>query len=242
MTRERRRRHLGLDLGGTNIKWAVLEHDGGSWRTLDRDQVADAGRADADAVPDAVVGQLAEVGARGDRPRRGRHVGRHRRARPVRPGRRHDAFLVNVPGPWAGHPVAGPVGDAVGAAGVPHQRRAGVRPGRAAAGAGRGAASMVGLTLGTGVGGVIAIDGRVLPGPRRDRRRDRATRRSTPTGRGAAAATAAASRRSPGPTRSPPPAGRRPPRRPSTAARAGDARAREGLAESAATSASGSPT
>ena len=31
-------------------------------------------------------------------------------------------------------------------------------------GAGRGARSMVGLTLGTGVGGVIAIDGRVVQG------------------------------------------------------------------------------
>ena len=27
-------RHLGLDLGGTNTKWAVVEHDGDDWHTL----------------------------------------------------------------------------------------------------------------------------------------------------------------------------------------------------------------
>ena len=33
-------RHLGLDLGGTNIKWVVVERDAGEWRVLDRGQVA----------------------------------------------------------------------------------------------------------------------------------------------------------------------------------------------------------
>ena len=50
-------------------------------------------------------------------------------------------------------------------------------------GAGRGASSMVGLTLGTGVGGVIAIDGRVHQGhdgtARRDRPPDDRSRRAT---------------------------------------------------------------
>ena len=73
-------------------------------------------------------------------------------------------FLVNVPGPWAGHPVAGPVAEA---AGVPaflinDARAFGLAELRL--GAGRGASSMVGLTLGTGVGGVFAIDGRVQQG------------------------------------------------------------------------------
>jgi glucokinase len=73
-------------------------------------------------------------------------------------------FLVNVPGAWAGRPVAGPV---AGRLGVPvflinDARAFGLAELRL--GAGRGAGSMVGLTLGTGVGGVIAVDGRVHQG------------------------------------------------------------------------------
>ena len=74
-------------------------------------------------------------------------------------------FLVNMPGDWAGRPVAAPV-----AASPRHPGRASsTTPGPSGwrscgSGAGRGASSMVGLTLGTGVGGVIAVDGRVVLG------------------------------------------------------------------------------
>ena len=73
-------------------------------------------------------------------------------------------FLVNMPGDWAGRPVAAPVAAALG---IPVRlindaRAFGLAELRL--GAGRGASSMVGLTLGTGVGGVIAVDGRVVLG------------------------------------------------------------------------------
>ena len=73
-------------------------------------------------------------------------------------------FLVNIPGAWAGRPVAGPVGDALGlpAALINDARAFGLAELRL--GAARGASSMVGLTLGTGIGGVIAVDGRVHQG------------------------------------------------------------------------------
>jgi glucokinase len=73
-------------------------------------------------------------------------------------------FLVNIPGPWAGHPVAGPVADATGVPAflINDARAFGLAELRL--GAGRGASSMVGFTLGTGVGGVVAIDGRVHQG------------------------------------------------------------------------------
>ena len=73
-------------------------------------------------------------------------------------------FLVNMPGPWAVTPVAGPVAEAIGAAAclINDARAFGLAELRL--GAGRGASSMVGLTLGTGVGGVIAVDGRVHQG------------------------------------------------------------------------------
>jgi glucokinase len=71
---------------------------------------------------------------------------------------------VNVPGPWDGYPVAGPVGQALGVpvALINDARAFGLAELRL--GAARGATSMVGLTLGTGVGGVIAVDGKVHQG------------------------------------------------------------------------------
>ena len=153
-------RHLGLDLGGTNIKWVVVEHDGEAWRSLDRDQVAT--RA-ADG-PDAVVARLATVGAEA--------IGRWPGVSSVGIGvpglydpiAGSTRFLVNLPGAWAGLPVGGPVGRALGLPAflINDARAFGLAELRL--GAGRGASSMIGLTLGTGVGGVVAIDGRVLHG------------------------------------------------------------------------------
>ncbi len=73
-------------------------------------------------------------------------------------------FLVNVPGDWSGRPVAEPVGAALGmpVALINDARAFGLAELRL--GAARGAESMIGLTLGTGVGGVIAVDGRVRLG------------------------------------------------------------------------------
>ena len=153
-------RHLGIDLGGTNIKWAIGEVAAGDWRVLARDQVA----TPAAQGPEAVVTRLAEVGAAAIAGWPGvRSVG-------VGIPGLYDAttgatrFLPNVPGDWAGRPVAGPVGSALGLPThlINDARAFGLAELRL--GAGRGAASMIGLTLGTGVGGVIAIDGRVHQG------------------------------------------------------------------------------
>ena len=153
-------RHLGLDLGGTNIKVVVVEHDAGEWRVLDRDQVP----TPAAKGPDRVVARLAEVGAEA----MARSPGVESVGIGV-PGLYDPAagttrFLVNIAGAWAGHPVAGPVGDALGvpAALINDARAFGLAELRL--GAGRGLQAMIGLTLGTGVGGVIAIDGRVYQG------------------------------------------------------------------------------
>jgi glucokinase len=80
------------------------------------------------------------------------------------PARGTTRFLVNVPGDWAGRPVGPPVEAALGipAALINDARAFGLAELRL--GAGRGVQAMVGLTLGTGVGGVIAVDGRVVLG------------------------------------------------------------------------------
>ena len=157
-------RHLGLDLGATNLKWAMLERVDGVWTTLARDQQPTRIPDDPEAVPAAVVAQLGDVAIAaiegwGAVATVGIGV----------PGL-YDAatgttrFLVNLPGPWAGQPVGGPVSKALGAPAhlVNDARAFGLAELRL--GAGRGATSLVGLTLGTGIGGVIAVDGRVLQG------------------------------------------------------------------------------
>src|SRR6476469_5151396 len=152
-------RHLGLDLGGTNLKWTVVEHAGPDWRVLDRGQVATR-----TGGPDAIVPQLAEVGreAIGAWP----DVSTAGVGVPGLYDPRTGAtrFLVNIPGPWDGYPVAGPIADAldVPVALINDARAFGLAELRL--GAGRVASSLVGLTLGTGVGGVIAIDGKVHQG------------------------------------------------------------------------------
>ena len=157
-------RHLGLDLGATNLKWAVVTHAAGTWTTVATGQVATRLVADTDAVPASVVAQLGEVAAVAVAawgPVLSVGIGVPGLYDPASGCTR---FLVNVPGPWAGRPVAGPVGDAVGLPAflINDARAFGLA--ELNLGAGRGAASIVGLTLGTGVGGVFAIDGRVHEG------------------------------------------------------------------------------
>jgi glucokinase len=73
-------------------------------------------------------------------------------------------MLPNLEGNWDGVPLAAAVQEHVGLpVHVINDARAfGLAELRL--GAGRGASSMVGLTLGTGVGGVVAVDGRVVQG------------------------------------------------------------------------------
>jgi glucokinase len=157
-------RHLGLDLGGTNVKWAVAQRDGTAWSAAARGQVPTRYAADPTDVPTGIVAQLAELG-----------VGLAAERGPLAsigigvpglydPDTGCTRFLVNIPGPWAGLPVAGPVGAAAGLPAhlVNDARAFGLAELRL--GAARGASSMIGLTLGTGVGGVIAVDGRVHQG------------------------------------------------------------------------------
>jgi glucokinase len=153
-------RHLGLDLGGTNLKWAVVERDSGAWTTLATGQVATLTRRGAAAVVRRIGDTGAEVMAR--------WPGIVTAGIGI-PGRYDPAagttrFLPNVPGDWAGRPVAGPVAARLGVPAylINDARAFGLAELRL--GAARGASSMVGLTLGTGVGCVVAVDGRVLQG------------------------------------------------------------------------------
>jgi len=152
--------HLGLDLGGTNVKWAVVEHADHVWSRRDSGQVS----TKVGATPETTVTQLADIGARaiaawpsvatvG--------IGVPGLYDPVAGTTR---FLVNVPGAWAGFPVTGPVSDALALPAYLVNDARAFTIAELRLGAGRGVEAMIGLTLGTGVGGGIAIDGVVRQG------------------------------------------------------------------------------
>jgi glucokinase len=153
-------RHLGLDLGGTNLKWAVVERSDGDVRTLATGGVSTR----TDRGSPGVVAQLAEVGSAAIR-----QVGGVVSAGVGVPGMIDPAtgvthLIPNIPGDWAGVAVASPVGRAIA---VPTHLINDARAFTLAElllGAGRGARTMLGITLGTGIGGGIVVDGRLYLG------------------------------------------------------------------------------
>ncbi len=153
-------RHLGLDLGATNIKSAIVERDGDAWRILEQRQTP----THADEGPAKVIARLADAG-------RGaitRHPGIASIGIGVPglyyPERGATKFLVNMPDDWDMIPVAPFVGRELGVSTylINDARAFGLAEQRL--GAGRGADTMLGWTLGTGVGGVIVVGGRVIQG------------------------------------------------------------------------------
>jgi glucokinase len=156
-------RHLGLDLGGTKIKWAVLEHTPGAadgWTMVDHDQVD----THAKGGPNAVVERLAKVGAEAMARQPGVATVGIGVPGLYDPARGETRLLINLPGKWQGVPVAARVGGALGLPAhlINDARAFGLAELRL--GAGRGVQIMIGFTLGTGVGGVVAINGQVLHG------------------------------------------------------------------------------
>ena len=181
-------RQLGLDLGGTNVKWAILE-DG-------RELVASGTeQTHGDRGPEQVVLRLAEVG----RAAIARHgpvdVGGDRMPGLYDRAAGTAKFMTNLAGTWAGVAVAGPVSEALG---VPVDLINDARAfalAEATLGAGRGYDTVACYTLGTGIGGGVVVGGRLHEGLE-GRPASSGTRRSTRrrTRRSAAAATAAASK------------------------------------------------
>lgn len=155
-------RHVGLDLGVTNLKWAVVESEAGEWRILDRGQVPTKAQAGAPAV----VRRLADTA--------GEAISRWPAATSVgigvpglyEPATGRTRLIINMPQPdqWVDLPVAQPVAEQLGLPVflINDARAFGLAELRL--GAARGASSMVGFTLGTGVGGVVAVGGKVHQG------------------------------------------------------------------------------
>ena len=153
-------RHLGLDLGGTNVKWVVAACDPAGWAVADRGQIPTPQPAEAEPV----LAALADLGRAA--------LGRWPDIATIGvgvpglydPKTGVSRFLPNLPGAWRGVPVGATLTSALDRPCrlVNDARAFGLAELRL--GAGRGAATMVGLTIGTGVGGVVAVDGRVHQG------------------------------------------------------------------------------
>ena len=147
-------RYLGLDLGGTNIKAAVIEAS-----TTPPDVVAIAaaptGAADGPAaVADRMVALGREMSATEQVAGVGVGV----------PGlfdfdTGHITFFTNLPGAWEGFPLRRTIASALGIPATLINDARAFTLAEATVGAGRGCSTVACITLGTGVGGGLFING-----------------------------------------------------------------------------------
>ncbi len=156
-------RYIGLDLGGTNIKWSVVEQSGpDGWHTLDRGQV----KTERAGQDEGIVAQLCALATE---VRDGIDDGPVLTCGVAVPGLYVPetgvvTFLTNVPGDWSATPTGEPIERATGlpTALINDARAFGL--GELRFGAGKDVDSFIGLTLGTGIGGVVALGNQVLQG------------------------------------------------------------------------------
>jgi glucokinase len=152
-------RHLGLDVGGTNLKWAVIESDA-ELRLLKTGRLP----TDTHAGEESVVQQLLDVARTVFSETEGIESVGVGMPGVLDPDAGVTRFIPNIPGHWDGVQVTHTMVDAVRS---PTRL---INDARAFAlaehglGAGRGANSMLGITLGTGVGGGLILDGRLYLG------------------------------------------------------------------------------
>jgi glucokinase len=154
------RRHLGLDLGGTNIKVAVVEErDGDDLHLVLRERHPTEGHRGPEDVR-----RLAEVGQEA--------LERHGAVGTVGVGvpgvfheeAGHAVKLPNLPGDWHGVPIRAPLAGALGHPVATVNDAHAFSLAESLLGAARGLGTVVCLVLGTGVGGGIVVDGRLLRG------------------------------------------------------------------------------
>lgn len=149
-------RHLGLDLGGTNIKVAVLENRNGEFEVLSTASI-DTGAAHG---PEGVAGNLIEVGRSttdtGEIDTVGLGVPGHfdRDTGEV-------LLFPNLPGEWIGFPMRDVVAEGLGIETWMINDARAFTLAEGTIGAGAGCSTVACLTLGTGVGGGLMIDGRL---------------------------------------------------------------------------------
>jgi glucokinase len=154
-------RWLGIDLGGTNLKLALVERDAaGALAVVHRhQQPVDTSRGPAPVMADLIAAGVAACDRWGSVDGAGVGV----------PGL-FDAdagtieFFPNLPGPWRGTAVTGPVSDALGAPAVIINDARAFTLAESRLGAAAGCDTVAAYVLGTGIGGGIVVGGRLHVG------------------------------------------------------------------------------
>lgn len=141
---------LGVDIGGTSIKWVESTSEG---RVL-REGTVDTPRSGPDGVIDAVCGIVCGVGAlQGIGVAIPGHVDTQTGT---------TILIPNIPGEWGGFPFAQRLGARLEVpVNVINDARA-FATAELAIGAARASERAAFVTIGTGIGGALALDGRVL--------------------------------------------------------------------------------
>jgi glucokinase len=145
--------YIGIDLGGTHVRAACVDA-AGRIRAVDRQQTSKAG-------PDAVIRQIVDLVSRLREPdSRGIGIGVPG-AIDATTGR-----VLNIPAlaSWTDVPLAEEVSRVTGLPCVLENDAKAAALGEWWAGAGQGCADLAYVTVGTGIGGGIIVDGRLLRG------------------------------------------------------------------------------
>jgi glucokinase len=158
---------ISIDVGGTQIKWGLVSEAG---EFLRKDQEA----TEAQAGPAAVGRQIADIARRvydsSDRPAEilGIGVGCPGLINEARDINMFSPNLYNLDGTsWRDIPLVKHIKDALGDLDLPVRLENDVNAmvlGEFLYGAGRGVRDMIGMTLGTGVGGGLVLGGRLYRG------------------------------------------------------------------------------
>jgi glucokinase len=153
-------KYLGLDLGGTNIKVAVIEKKDNQWNVIKKEDHS----TEAEGGPAHVVGRLAKLASENltefpDLAGVGVAV----------PGIFNASdgtieLFPNLPGPWKGFQALAPIADAVKIPTALVNDARAFTLAESIMGAAHGKKTVVCYVIGTGVGGGIVIDGKIHMG------------------------------------------------------------------------------
>lgn len=150
---------LGLDLGGTNIKVAVIEKVGNTWEVINEEDVP----TEADKGPTHVVSRIAEIASK-----KQKEFSDLSGVGVAVPGLFNSDGTIelfpNLPGAWQGFQALEPIKSATKLpTAIINDARA-FTLGEAILGAALGKRTVACLVIGTGVGGGVVIDGKIQLG------------------------------------------------------------------------------
>lgn len=156
------KRFLGVDLGGTNIKFAVIEIDGSNIKEVIKNQIATEAKNGPEHVTDRISNLIKRID--GEMPIAGVAV--------AVPGIfNHDTgeilLFPNLPGAWENFPFTKKLSEATGKSIALINDARAFCLAESTLGAGRGHRFVACIVMGTGVGGGLVIDGKVHEGATR---------------------------------------------------------------------------